>query len=161
MVATVGGVLGGIAYASIPDSGGVINACYSKKGGALRVIDTGTGETCNTRTEIAVGWNQAGTPGPPGPAGTARAWASIGPAGVITSGLNVTSVDHLSTGLYCVFLNGINPSLAAPIATVYGGLKAVGVSPAGCGSPQGGIQVAIWYTDSGTPVDSGFAIAIP
>jgi hypothetical protein len=29
----------GIAYATIPDSGGVIHGCYGKSGGDLRVID--------------------------------------------------------------------------------------------------------------------------
>ena len=32
---------GGIAYATIPDSGGKIHACYKLSGGALRVIDSG------------------------------------------------------------------------------------------------------------------------
>ena len=37
---------GGIAYAAIPDSGGVIHSCYTKSSGAWRVIDTGLGQTC-------------------------------------------------------------------------------------------------------------------
>lgn len=37
---------GGVAYASIPDAGGVIHTCYTKSSGAFRVIDTGAGQTC-------------------------------------------------------------------------------------------------------------------
>jgi hypothetical protein len=33
-------VAGGIAYATIPDAGGVIHGCYQKNQGTLRVIDT-------------------------------------------------------------------------------------------------------------------------
>ena len=37
---------GGIAYATIPDAGGVVHTCYTKSSGAWRVIDTGLGQTC-------------------------------------------------------------------------------------------------------------------
>jgi hypothetical protein len=37
---------GGLAYAAIPDSGGVIHTCYTKSSGAWRVIDTALGQTC-------------------------------------------------------------------------------------------------------------------
>jgi hypothetical protein len=39
---------GGIAYAAIPDAGGVIHTCYTKSSGAWRVIDTGLGQTCKS-----------------------------------------------------------------------------------------------------------------
>ena len=42
---------GGIAYASIPDAGGVIHSCYTKSSGAWRVIDTAAGKTCKA-TEL-------------------------------------------------------------------------------------------------------------
>jgi hypothetical protein len=51
---TVGGV---VAYASIPDSSGVIHGCYSKTGGFLRVVDSPTA-TCTSR-ETPLNWNQA------------------------------------------------------------------------------------------------------
>ncbi len=41
-------VTGGIAYAAIPDAGGVIHSCYTKSSGAWRVIDTGAGQTCKS-----------------------------------------------------------------------------------------------------------------
>lgn len=49
----------GIARAAIPDSNGVIHACYAKSGGAMRVSDTGG---CKS-TEVALSWNQVGPPG--------------------------------------------------------------------------------------------------
>ena len=33
-------IAGGVAWASIPGDGGVIQGCYTKVGGVLRVIDT-------------------------------------------------------------------------------------------------------------------------
>jgi hypothetical protein len=57
----------GIAYASIPDSGGVIHGCYKIAGGALRVIDPATGSCLNSETSIA--WNQTGPTGATGPTG--------------------------------------------------------------------------------------------
>ncbi|GAA1133443.1 hypothetical protein GCM10009630_34520 [Kribbella jejuensis] len=58
VAATAAIVLGGagLAYAAIPDSGGVIHACYGKTGGTLRVSDTGT---CRS-TEVSLSWNTAG-----------------------------------------------------------------------------------------------------
>jgi hypothetical protein len=57
--------LGGGAIAAIPDSGGVIHACY-KRNGQVRIIDPGAGDTC-AKPETSLAWNQAGRPGPPGP----------------------------------------------------------------------------------------------
>jgi hypothetical protein len=37
---------GGLAYAAIPDAGGVIHSCYTKSSGAWRVIDTALGQSC-------------------------------------------------------------------------------------------------------------------
>jgi hypothetical protein len=39
---------GGIAYASIPDVGGIVHSCYAKSSGAWRVIDTEAGQTCKS-----------------------------------------------------------------------------------------------------------------
>jgi len=53
---------GGIAYATIPDSGGKIHACYKLSGGALRVIDSGA---C-IASEAPLSWSQTGPQGPQG-----------------------------------------------------------------------------------------------
>jgi hypothetical protein len=69
-------VLGGVAYASIPDPSGVIHGCYKTSNpakGALVVIDSAT-ETCPSGT-VSLNWNQegpqgaTGATGPQGPAG--------------------------------------------------------------------------------------------
>ncbi len=54
-------VAGIVAFASIPDSAGVINGCYATKTGALRVIDSPT-QSC-AKGEIALSWNQVGPQG--------------------------------------------------------------------------------------------------
>lgn len=68
LVVAAGLAAGGIAYASIPDSNGVIQGCYAKSRGQLRVIDTDKGQTC-TANENPLNWNQTGPLGPPGPPG--------------------------------------------------------------------------------------------
>lgn len=63
----------GLAWASIPDSGGTIHGCYDAKG-ALRVIDTSTTSCKNNETGHT--WSQTGPRGATGPEGPA------GPPGV-------------------------------------------------------------------------------
>ena len=72
-------LLGIIAYASIPDSNGVIHGCYKTSNGSLRVIDSPAVQ-CDTRNETPISWNQAGTQGPPGLQGER---GEIGPQGQI------------------------------------------------------------------------------
>ena len=66
-------VAAGVAVASIPDAGGVINGCYLKSGGTIRVIDASV--TSCKASETAISWNQTGPmgpiglTGPPGPKG--------------------------------------------------------------------------------------------
>jgi len=55
--------VGGVAYAAIPDSEGVIHGCFNKQNGNLRVVESGG--ACRS-SESAIDWNQQGPPGPPG-----------------------------------------------------------------------------------------------
>jgi hypothetical protein len=63
---------GSAAFASIPDGGGVIHACYGKPGspkpGAIRVIDPSKSEACSS-LENPLDWNQQGLPGEKGETG--------------------------------------------------------------------------------------------
>lgn len=59
---------GSIAWAAIPDAGGVFHACVNGNSGIVRLIDTEAGESCHTN-ESAVSWGQIGPQGPPGFAG--------------------------------------------------------------------------------------------
>ncbi len=65
VVATV--LAGGIAWGAIPGAGGVINGCYQKDEGQLRVIDPAT-DTCRP-SEVAIVWNEQGVKGDKGDKG--------------------------------------------------------------------------------------------
>jgi hypothetical protein len=63
----VGGLaVGGIAYASIPDSSQVFHACYKTNGGQVRLVDSAS--AC-TASETATQWSQTGPSGPSGASG--------------------------------------------------------------------------------------------
>jgi len=55
-----------LTYATIPDSNGVIHACYNKSGGSIRVIDDSVTKCSSNETSLS--WNVTGPPGPIGPA---------------------------------------------------------------------------------------------
>ena len=59
-------IVGGVAWAAIP-GGGVIDGCYQKNSGNLRVIEGAT-DSCRN-SEIAIAWNQTGPQGQQGPQG--------------------------------------------------------------------------------------------
>jgi hypothetical protein len=86
LVATVALGVGATAYASIPDSSGVIHGCYLKGLGTLRVIDS-PNQKCLNVIETPIQWNQqgpvgpAGPPGPKGPTGGAGPQGNAGPKG--------------------------------------------------------------------------------
>src|SRR5206468_2253196 len=58
----------GVAFAAIPDSGGVIHACYNKTNGKLRVADATNPKLgdCLASSETALDWNRQGVQGPQG-----------------------------------------------------------------------------------------------
>jgi hypothetical protein len=69
--------------ATIPDSAGVIHACYTPESswhGNLRVINASGGQACK-KNEKPLTWNQAGPPGqqgPPGPPGSSSGSGVLG-----------------------------------------------------------------------------------
>ena len=68
-----------VAYASIPDSNGVIHGCYQKNNGQLRVIDPAV-SNC-TPSETPLQWSQTGPQGPVGPQGPEGPQGPTGPEG--------------------------------------------------------------------------------
>ena len=52
----------GVAWAAIPGSSGVINGCYEKRPGILRVIDVEAGRACLS-IETPISWSQRGPQG--------------------------------------------------------------------------------------------------
>lgn len=71
-------VMAGIVSATIP-SNNVIDACYSKSGGSLRVID-GTVTNCG-KNESALAWNVQGPKGEKGDPGETGPQGAAGPQG--------------------------------------------------------------------------------
>jgi hypothetical protein len=61
--------LGGVAFAAIPDSTGTIHACYQKRNGNLRVVES---DECRAG-EWSLSWSQSG----PGGGTGARAYAHV------------------------------------------------------------------------------------
>ena len=68
---------GGVAFATIPGSGGVIHGCYLKLSGVVRVIDAGFVPA----GRVAVELEPDRSAGSAGPAGSTRSAGSTGPAG--------------------------------------------------------------------------------
>jgi len=64
LAATV--IAGGVAWATIPASNGVINGCYQKIDGVLRIVDAA--DACRA-SELPTSWNQTGQQGVQGPTG--------------------------------------------------------------------------------------------
>ncbi len=83
--------VGGAAYASIPDAGGVIHGCYSASSGTLQ-LSTSSTSTCHP-SQTAISWNQTGPQGPQGLQGIQ------GPTGLPgTNGTNGTNGAQGATG---------------------------------------------------------------
>ena len=85
---------GGIAWAAVPDSSGVITGCYDARGqGDLRIVDAA--DACKSN-ETRLTWNQQGQPGAPGVAGAQGATGATGETGPQgPAGAGVASFDDL------------------------------------------------------------------
>jgi hypothetical protein len=70
----------GVAVAAIPSSSGVVSACYSKKTGAVRVVDKAKKQKCR-KGEKALSWSQKGPAGAPGATGNGGPQGPQGPQG--------------------------------------------------------------------------------
>ncbi len=78
-------LVGGVAYATIPDGGHVYTGCMLKNIGTMRLIDpslpAGNLMSHCTALETQISWNQSGQAGPAGPAGDTGATGPQGDAG--------------------------------------------------------------------------------
>lgn len=70
----------GVAVAAIPSSSGVVNACYSKRTGTVRVVDKAKKQKCR-KGEKALSWSQKGPGGASGARGATGAQGPQGPPG--------------------------------------------------------------------------------
>src|SRR3954454_4516832 len=89
-------IAGGVAFATIPDSGRVYTACVLKNVGTVRLIDTSLGASslmgrC-TALETQITWNQQGQKGDPGATGASPAVDQLasGDSHCPTGGVSVT-----------------------------------------------------------------------
>jgi hypothetical protein len=89
----------GLAAAAIPDADGVIHACFNKRTGAVRIIDTEApvSATCTSK-ETALSWNQTGPAGQPGPAGSVSATYVRSSTSTGTAQANCDSGDIVTGG---------------------------------------------------------------
>jgi hypothetical protein len=95
---------GGLASAALPGAGGVINGCYQKVEGQLRVIDSAS-DSCRV-SEVATSWNEQGVqggkgdPGAPGRDGRDGTGVTVAsePAGVNcpTGGMKLTAANGVA-----------------------------------------------------------------
>ena len=112
------GVAAGVAYATIPDGGGVIHGCYQKNNGQLRVIETGAGGACNP-SELSLNWSH-GVPrepparpapqeprgqlvtGPRGPSDAFEAFRFATTVNVTNVSTEITKIPALPAGSYVI-----------------------------------------------------------
>ena len=113
-VSTAALAVAGVVQASIPDGKGVIHGCYANKDGSLRVIDTGSGGSCDAKKETGLDWNKSGPTGargPTGPAGTSHGYYSYGGLLGFTvlggSFAKVGELESLPAGTYVVTARGL------------------------------------------------------
>jgi hypothetical protein len=110
VAATCALILGltGFAVAAIPSPDGVINGCYQKKKGSLRVIEQG--RKC-AKSEKPISWNQTGPKGAPGVQGTAGVPGAPGPtASAYAQNQNLGSAANGGSYATAVALNGAGGS---------------------------------------------------
>jgi len=113
-------IVGGVAYAAVPDSSGVYSGCYQKNSGALRVIDPSS-ESCKSN-EILITWNRVGPAGAQGPVGPAGPQGVPGPQGTpgpgsvtqVNTGAGLTGGPITTSGTISVAPGGITTGLLAP-----------------------------------------------
>ena len=112
-------ITGNLARSEIPSPTGVINACYDKTNGNLRVIDPSLGQACRTN-EIVITWSQGGT--------GALAFAHINFDGAVTLSDNLSAADitHNAGGPYCFYNIPAKNVMVTPDAT--GGIGQTGFS---------------------------------
>jgi hypothetical protein len=122
----IGAGFGGIAYASIPESSGVIHSCYksaSQNQGTLRVVDTDKGQICS-KAETALEWNQTGPQGPTGlqgPTGPQGPTGATGPSDLYTNYGEARLIQRGTTATVAsVTLPVAGYSLSASISVIAG-----------------------------------------
>jgi len=117
-----------------------------------------------------------GAKGDTGAAGTARAYATVSPAGVLDAAhsKNIAAVSKASTGIYCITpAAGIDPATTSPVATLdanpgflANGEIYVETTPVSCTATQVEVltrqqSITAGPTLTSANTDSGFTVVIP
>jgi hypothetical protein len=116
----------GVALATIPGSNGVINGCFEKRTGILRVIDAEAGKTC-TSFETPISWNQRGQQGLQGSQGPKGDKGDPGLTG--KDGVSVTSANE-PAGAHCAYGGSAITAANAVTYACNGAPGAAGALPA-------------------------------
>lgn len=128
-VAAAAAAAAGIAVASVPDGVGNVHAC-AKRGGEVRIVDTGTGDACKS-SELPLQWNvvpfhgPAGPPGPPGPAGAQGSKGVQGVHGANAVTHNEKTMTVFGTGYGDPQIGGFSVALTCPqgMKALWGGWR--------------------------------------
>lgn len=83
LLLAIGGTIALSSQAAIPDSSGVIHACYQASSGGVRIIDNAVA-SCRG-SEVAIQWSVQGNVGPQGATGPAGPAGPTGPTGATGS----------------------------------------------------------------------------
>jgi len=122
----IGLAAGGLAYASIPDSNGVIHGCYqytvtNGSYGKLRVYDPASANPGCNRFEKRLDWNRNGPTGAIGPTGVSGVTGATGPSGPTgPSGVSSSTIDTGTQTIDCATTScaaGTNIAAVAGCAT--------------------------------------------
>jgi hypothetical protein len=149
---------GSIGWAATPDADGVLHGCAKSGSGALRLIDSGTGETCG-QNELPVSWNQTGPPGPQGP-GKKTIAGLVNLDGTTAVGSGFTSV-RIGPGEYEIrFPGGTWSTFPVLVVTPFGLPGGFPVAEVGSIGGSGGAATARILVSSTagpwTPLDAAF-----
>ncbi|MGH2398174.1 MAG: hypothetical protein ACRDFW_14620 [bacterium] len=158
----------GVAWATIPDSGGVIHGCYADQRGNLRVIDTEVGQTCGYN-ETGLVWNQTGpqgTTGPQGPPGPAAPeWPRWYTTTILVDGAafrsSVDGVTGRKTGVGFYFVTFPRPLRSCEYFTTptEGPIFAVPYAAYRYAGPENEVMVQTYDAD-GLRADAAFELGI-
>ena len=153
---------GGIAYASIPDTGtGVYHACLADDG-KIRIIDPATDQCKSTEREIT--FNQKGIPGPPGPAGAPGVSPTVtqlapGNANCPTGGAAITDASH-NTAYVCNGQNGADGQPFSGTFTSPNGQYSIAVTDTGVTITGAGNKIGVTATGVRVETHGGDSVTV-
>ncbi len=148
----------GVAFATIPDAGGVIHACYDTSKGNVRIIDSPS-QACASK-ETAVSWNQTGPQGPAGSGGfvSNMVGANISNASLVYADLRGRDLHGAS--LNGAIINGTDFTGANLSGATIGGGSGAGsqgvITPTAIGTVFQNADLSNSFISGGVSIDANF-----